>query len=62
LRPSVLIIRFVAISSPAIHKFYDEFIPSGLSAAFDHEPFGSELRVELLRAEWVVESGPKKYR
>ena len=34
--------------SPSIHKFVNEFITSGLSAALGHEPFGSELKAELL--------------
>ena len=34
--------------SPSIHKFGNEFIPSGLSAALGHEPFGLELMAERL--------------
>ena len=35
-----------AILSPSIHKFNDEFIHSGLSAALGHEPLGHELEAE----------------
>ena len=34
--------------SPSIHKFGDELIHSGLSAALGHEPLGHELEAEWL--------------
>jgi len=36
----------VARPSPSIHKFDDEHIHSGLSAALGHEPLGHELEAE----------------
>ena len=48
--------------SPSIHKFGNEFIPSGLSAALGHEPFGlesfdPELTTEGLMAERLGPNG-----
>ena len=43
--------------SPSIHKFGNEFIPSGLSAALGHEPFGLELMAERLMAERLGPNG-----
>ncbi len=36
--------------SPSIHKFDNELIYSGLSAALGHEPFGPELTAEGLHS------------
>ena len=56
---------FISFLSPSIHKFDDVFIYSirlelwpraGLSAAFGHEPFGSELKAELLKPNGVSPS------
>ena len=48
--------------SPSIHKFDDEFIYSGLSAALGHEQFGIEsfdleLMAERLTAERLGPNG-----
>ena len=51
--------------SPSIHKFDDELIHSGFSAALGHEPFGLvsfdlELMAERLMAERLGPNGVSK--
>ena len=44
----IVLISIRGLLSPSGHKFGDEFISSGLTAALGHEPFGLELMAERL--------------